>query len=162
MKFYFGVLIMMMGFTATAQEYIMEGHKVNVSGKIMFKENTAVLLSESDAAVAVIKKYLDDKTYISLLRIESNVSLFSSETKNQVLSEQRAAAVYEKLVSLGVDCKKLVVTGFGSTKPVADNSIPEGKAANTNIIFVNAALRGHLIGGMPADGSGKIVSVICD
>ena len=57
---------------------------------------------------------------------------------------------------MGVDCKRLIAVGFGSAKPVADNSTPEGKAQNRRVSFFNAALRGRLIGGMPADGGGQI------
>ena len=67
-----------------------------------------------------------------------------------------------KLVSLGVDCKRLVPVGFGGTKPVAENTTPDGKAQNRRITFVAAALRGVLIGGMPADGGGKVAGDPCE
>ena len=63
---------------------------------------------------------------------------------------------------MGVDCKRLVAVGFGNTKPVADNSTPDGKARNSRVSFFNAALRDRLIGGMPADGGGKVAGDACN
>ena len=129
---------------------------------MLFKTGSAILPPEADDALQIIKQYLDDKTYISLMRIESNVNIYGNNTRDQKFSEQRAKTVYTKLVSLGVDCKKLIATAFGNTKPVADHSTTEGKSANTNIKFINAALRGHLIGGIPADGGGMTVVTDCN
>jgi OmpA-OmpF porin, OOP family len=66
------------------------------------------------------------------------------------------------LVALGVDCKRLLPVGFGSNKPVADNSSPEGKMKNRRINFVIAALRSKTIGGLPADGGGKTAGNACE
>jgi hypothetical protein len=54
-----------------------------------------------------------------------------------------------------------IAVGFGSTKPVADDSNAEGKAKNQRIVVAPAALRGILIGGMPADGNGKPAGNVC-
>jgi OOP family OmpA-OmpF porin len=79
----------------------------------------------------------------------------------QKLSEKRAAAVCQRLVQMGIDCQRLLPVGFGSTKPVADNNSPEGKSKNGRIAFVNTALRGKNIGGMPVDGGGVIAGNAC-
>jgi OOP family OmpA-OmpF porin len=52
---------------------------------------------------------------------------------NQKLSEQRAEAVRDYLVSLGGDATKMTVIGKGETEPVADNSTPEGRAKNRRV-----------------------------
>lgn len=140
-----------------AQDYTLEGNEVKLSQSIVFKTGTDELLPESNAALAIIQKYLTDKTYISTLRIEGHVS----DANKQLLTEKRALAVARKLIELGVDCKRLIAVGFGNTKPIAGNSTPEGKAQNNRIGFFNAALRGRLIGGMPADGGGKVAGELC-
>ena len=60
-----------------------------------------------------------------------------------------------------IDCNRLIAVGFGSTKPVADNSTPVGKAENRRIEFVMAGLRGKAISGMPLDGGGKVAGDLC-
>lgn len=49
---------------------------------------------------------------------------------NQQLSENRAKAVVDYLVSKGVAASRLTYKGYADTKPVADNSTPEGRALN--------------------------------
>lgn len=58
------------------------------------------------------------------------------DTLNLKLSEQRANAVKELLVSLGVDEASLTAKGYGETKPVDPNTTTEGKANNRRVEFV--------------------------
>lgn len=120
---------------------------------IAFKPGTAELASGSELALQHIKAYLEAKSYISLLRIEGHVAEGGS---NQLLSTSRAKAVVAWLVAHGVDCQRLLPVGFGNTKPVAESS-----PTNTRIEAVNAALRGHAIGGQPADGGGQVAGDPC-
>ncbi|MFT3681801.1 MAG: OmpA family protein [Ferruginibacter sp.] len=143
-----------------AQDYRIENGEVKIVKEILFKTASAELLPESDAALLIIKKYLDDKSYISLLRVETHTD--NAGDAAQLLTEQRSLAVCKKLVALGVDCNRILPVGFGNTKPVADNSTPEGKAQNQRTCFFNAALRGKNIGGLPADGGGKAAGDPCN
>jgi OOP family OmpA-OmpF porin len=52
---------------------------------------------------------------------------------NVTLSQQRAEAVRDTLISLGADPKKFQVIGAGETKPIADNSTEEGRAKNRRV-----------------------------
>ncbi|MEJ7609584.1 MAG: OmpA family protein [Ferruginibacter sp.] len=160
MKFFCSIFFMLAAMSVSAQDYRVVNNELKILKEISFKENTAFLLPSAGESLIVIKKYLDDKSFISQLRIEAHVNIFGNAAKDQRLSEERAKAVYNKLVSLGTDCKRLVVTGFGNSKPVADQGDNE-KMANTNIRFVNVSIRGRLIGGLPADGGGKKITTAC-
>jgi len=140
-----------------AQDYRLEGSEVKIAAEINFEAGSARLLPESDAALSIVKKYLDDKSYISLLRVEGHTA-GEGLAGDQALSEKRALAVCKRLVEMGVDCKRLIAVGFGNQKPVADNSTSEGRAANRRIAFVNVSLRGHVIGGLPTDGGGNVAA----
>ena len=52
---------------------------------------------------------------------------------NTKLSQQRAEAVRAYLISIGVDSNKMVATGAGDSKPIADNSTKEGRAKNRRV-----------------------------
>ncbi len=49
---------------------------------------------------------------------------------NQILSQKRAEAVRNYLISQGIDAGRMIAKGFGENKPIADNSTPQGKAQN--------------------------------
>jgi OOP family OmpA-OmpF porin len=74
----------------------------------------------------------------------------------QARSEARALAVAKALVKAGVDCKRVLPVGFGASKPAFEDA-----SKNTRMVFENAALRGHAIGGMPVDGGGKVAGDPC-
>ena len=162
MKWFLTILLAFFAFTLQAQDYKLEGSEVKIVKPVEFEAGTAKLKPESTAALQIIKQYLDDKSYISMLRVEAHTDNSADPAASQALSEKRALAVCKKLIELGVDCKRLIAVGFGDTKPVADNSTPDGKAENSRVTFVNVSLRGHVIGGMPIDGGGRVAGEVCN
>ena len=143
------------------QGFVLEGNQLNVPAPVTFETGSDKLRPESAAAIAHVKAYLDAKSYISLMRVEVHSDAQGGAAFNQTMSEKRALAVAHALVAAGVDCKRVIPVGFGETKPIADNSTAEGRAANRRVVFTNAALRGHAIGGMPVDGGGKVAGDPC-
>lgn len=57
---------------------------------------------------------------------------------NTTLSQDRADAVKDQLVKLGVNADMLTTKGYGSTKAIADSNTPEGQLKNRRIEFVVA------------------------
>jgi outer membrane protein OmpA-like peptidoglycan-associated protein len=55
------------------------------------------------------------------------------DTYNYNLSQRRALAVADYLSGQGVDSRRFAVTGFGETRPVADNGSPAGRAQNRRV-----------------------------
>lgn len=68
--------------------------------------------------------------------VEGHTDSDGAEATNQKLSEERAKAVMDKLIEMGIDPSRLKSLGFGQSKPIADNSSPEGKAQNRRVEFV--------------------------
>ena len=58
-----------------------------------------------------------------------------TDAVNQPLSERRARAVVDYLVAGGIDASTLTARGYGSSRPAADNSTPEGRARNRRVEF---------------------------
>lgn len=70
--------------------------------------------------------------------IEGHTDDQGGEETNQTLSEGRAQAVVDYLVSQGVNAALLTAVGYGESQPVADNTTPEGRAENRRIDFLVA------------------------
>ena len=145
----------------TSVALAQSSHQLNLPTPITFKTGSDRLTTESEKALDFIKKYLEEKPSVSLIRIESHVESNKSAKDAQTLTEKRSLAVAQALIKKGVDCKKIVAVGFGSSKPISDNNTPEGKLKNNRLVVFNAALKGKAIGGLPIDGGGKPSLDLC-
>jgi outer membrane protein OmpA-like peptidoglycan-associated protein len=89
-----------------------------ISEEVKFKHNKAVLTDSGanllDEVAQVLK---DNKASFKKIVIEGHTNELGSRKHNQKLSEQRAAAVREYLVSRGISVKALKPVGFGKDKP---------------------------------------------
>lgn len=59
-----------------------------------------------------------------------------SDALNMPLSEKRAAAVKAYLLKKGLTSNRVEAKGFGSSKPIADNTIEVGKSKNRRVEIV--------------------------
>jgi len=141
--------------------YGIENNELKLSVPVLFADGSDKLLPESERALAVVKDFLNEKTYITLLRIEGHTDADGDAASSQQLSERRALLVARWLVDKGVDCGRVLPVGFGATKPVAANDTAENRRKNRRLAFAFASLRGRLIGGQPADGGGKVTGDPC-
>ena len=155
------MLIFMLNSYAVADEVVIENNQLKLSQPLSFATQTEELLPDNKATIEQIKAFLEKKSYISTVRIEGHVNTFNDEQKNLLLSAERGLEVAKALVEAGVDCKRLLISAFGSSKPIAVNSTPEGKAANNRVDLFVAALRGRAIGGMLLEGVGQRVGDAC-
>jgi len=69
------------------------------------------------------------------LEINGHTDNVGNAKSNQKLSQDRANAVKNFLVSKGVEGPRLKATGFGSSKPIADNKTAEGRQRNRRVEF---------------------------
>lgn len=85
--------------------------------KVLFKQGKAVLLPESGAALNKLVADLQANPALRL-RIAGHTDRIGEPGKNQVLSEQRAAAVKAYLVKAGVAAARLETIGYGDNRPL--------------------------------------------
>lgn len=161
MKWRLTSLLVLVFVTVQAQLPKIENNQLVLDNPVTFKTGTSELTDEGKEALKPVKDFLMAKDYITLMRVEGHSDNNGNESATQKLTEQRALTVCRWLVANGIECKRLLPVGFGSMKPVASNTTPEGKAANRRMVFALAALRGRLIGGMPADGGGLTAGDVC-
>jgi outer membrane protein OmpA-like peptidoglycan-associated protein len=85
--------------------------------------------SESEVELGKIVQFLQDNPTVKI-QLEGHTDNVGSAADNQKLSEARAYAAINYLVTKGIKGTRLVAKGFGATKPVADNKTEEGRAQN--------------------------------
>lgn len=149
---------------AKVTNFQMENGALKLPGAVVFVTGSDVLKPESEEVLQVVKDYLDAKPKITLLRIEGHTDNDGTAAANQTLSEKRAMAVARWLTAAGEKCDRLLPVGFGQMKPIAgtaDKQTADEKTLNRRVAFVNAALDGRPIGGMPVDGGGKVAGDAC-
>lgn len=102
---------------------------------ILFDTGKATLQPSSESVLGEIQKLLEQNADLKL-RIEGHTDNVGQAAANQALSEKRAQAVKDWLVSHGIGAARLTAKGFGATKPVADNSTEDGRAKNRRVELV--------------------------
>ena len=101
---------------------------------IEFESGSAVLLP---AGTQIL-----DEMVIALNKVQGkNVKIIGhtdsqgNPVKNKELSQQRAEAVKQYLISKSIVATRLTTEGLGADKPVADNATAEGRKKNRRIEF---------------------------
>ena len=106
-----------------------------VTRGILFDVNKASLKPESMGVINEIATMMKEHNDLKF-SIEGHTDSDGEEAPNLQLSEQRALAVKEALVAMGIDSSRMQHKGLGESVPVAENSSPEGKANNRRVEFV--------------------------
>lgn len=100
---------------------------------IFFRTGSAELLPASYAELdrlAGVVKHVEE--HVEILGHTDNTG---TDEGNMRLSRERAEAVRRYLIDHGCSAQKITATGYGSTKPVADNNTAEGRALNRRVEF---------------------------
>ena len=113
---------------------VLQDGKIVTNG-IRFDVGKATIQPESMGVINEIYKLMNDHPDLKF-SVEGHTDSDGSEEANQKLSEQRAEAVMNKLVSMGISKERLSAKGFGESVPIDTNSTAEGKANNRRVEFV--------------------------
>jgi len=102
---------------------------------ILFDVDKASLQPESMGSINQIYNLMKKQSDLKF-EIDGHTDNTGEAAHNLTLSQQRAEAVKAQLVKMGIDNSRLTTKGFGDTKPLSDNSTPEGKANNRRVEFI--------------------------
>jgi outer membrane protein OmpA-like peptidoglycan-associated protein len=84
-----------------------------------------------DKAAATLKEWGDVKVEVAGYTDSNNTDAYNLE-----LSNRRANAVRDYLISKGVNASRLTAKGYGEANPIADNGTSEGRAKNRRVELV--------------------------
>src|SRR5258706_9125794 len=100
---------------AKAQLPKIENNQLVLDNPVTFKTGSNELTDEGKDALKQVKDFLVAKDHVTLLRVEGHSDNNGNESDLQKLTEQRALSVCRWLVTNGIDCRRLIAVGFGST-----------------------------------------------
>jgi len=109
------------------------GEKV-VLHNIFFETDKYELLTYSKSELERLIAFMTKNT-TTTIEIGGHTDSEGSDTHNLQLSQNRAKAVYDYLISNGVKAERLTYKGYGETTPISSNDTPEGRANNRRTEF---------------------------
>ena len=113
----------------------LEEGKRFVFEDLLFQPNQASLAQEFIEELERVVRLLFVRPTMKL-RIEGHADASGPHEKNMELSVKRAEAVKQYLISSGIQATRLEVTGYGDSRPIANNATEEGRRFNRRIEFV--------------------------
>src|SRR5690606_17026986 len=131
-------------------ERVGEGIIVTFDSGILFDFDSDQLRPEARQNLANLAASLQKYPRSNVLLVGHTDSI-GSDAYNQALSERRARAAMNYLVSQGVAAARITAVGRGETEPVADNETEAGRQANRRVevaIFASEEYRRELSSGI--------------
>ncbi len=104
--------------------------------KVSYTFGTYQLAPESNALLDDVYKVMANCPASIKVTVAGYTDNAGDATANQLISKARAQAAADALVARGFDAGRIDSKGYGATSPVADNSTPDGRAANRRVVFL--------------------------
>ena len=122
-----------------------EVERVGEGIKVTMKENMVNFGFDSSDLTSAAKANLDKLAQVLKNNMDTNINIYGhtdskgTDAYNLSLSERRAAAVKNYLVSQGVSSSRMFTMGVGEKEPVASNDTDAGRAENRRVEFAITA-----------------------
>jgi outer membrane protein OmpA-like peptidoglycan-associated protein len=101
-------------------------------GDVLFESGETSLRDDALASLVEVVDLLQSEPDKDI-RIEGHTDSTGDSVTNLQISEQRATAVMDALVSLGVEASRITAAGMGEDFPIASNDTEEGRAQNRRV-----------------------------
>lgn len=112
------------------------GMVITLSGSVLFASGQSTLLPAAQQKLSQVAGALKQQDASKNIVIEGHTDSQGADAYNEALSQRRATAVRDYLVSQGVAADKVMAQGFGEVRPIADNKSAEGRANNRRVEIV--------------------------
>ena len=109
-----------------------EPSKPFVLDDVQFATGRATIRPDSFARLDALVEYMTHKKS-TRLEISGHTDNAGKKAANKKLSQQRADAIRDYLVSKGIEAGRIKAVGYGDEKPIAPNDTSEGRQKNRRI-----------------------------
>lgn len=106
-----------------------------VLNNLSYNTNSAELTNESYVVLESFLEFLNDNPTIHI-EIQGHTDNVGSVAGNQALSANRAYTVKAYLEEKGINGKRILAKGYGSSKPIGDNTTEAGRIKNRRTEFL--------------------------
>jgi outer membrane protein OmpA-like peptidoglycan-associated protein len=103
--------------------------KIELKQQVHFATGKFRVLPDSFPLLDEVVQVLNDSPEMRI-SVEGHTDNVGAEGANLTLSQRRAEAVRDYLVTKGISSARLEAVGYGPTKPIASNKTPSGKTKN--------------------------------
>ncbi len=112
------------------------GTVISLSGSLLFASGKSALMPAAKRRLKEVADAILENDPQAQLIVEGHTDSTGSAELNDKLSLKRAQAVRSYLVAKGIPRQQVEAQGFGFSRPIADNSTPEGRANNRRVEIV--------------------------
>jgi outer membrane protein OmpA-like peptidoglycan-associated protein len=109
--------------------------EVVILEQVQFDTGKATIKPVSDTLLDQVAAVLQSHDELARMEVQGHTDSTGSAGLNKRLSQERAEAVMNALVTRGVDKGRLTAKGYGPDVPIADNASEEGRQKNRRVQF---------------------------
>jgi outer membrane protein OmpA-like peptidoglycan-associated protein len=111
-------------------------NEIVILEQVQFDTGKATIKRASNELLDEVGQVLTQHPEMTKIEVQGHTDNRGAAGMNKKLSQARADAVRNALIERGVSADRLVTKGYGSDKPIDENSTDEGRQRNRRVQFV--------------------------
>jgi outer membrane protein OmpA-like peptidoglycan-associated protein len=111
------------------------GQVIQITRQVHFQTNSALILPDSNTLLEEIADVLTRNPNLTSVEVQGHTDNQGPAAVNMTLSQNRAEAVRQALLRLGIASDRLTARGYGMTRPIRPNLTVLGRTANRRVEF---------------------------
>ncbi|MCX7944576.1 MAG: MopE-related protein [Deltaproteobacteria bacterium] len=115
---------------------VVEQNKITLKKKIQFALNSARIDKNSEIILDMIADVINANPKIKKVKIEGHTDDLGQRDKNIKLSQDRANAVRDYLIKVGIRPELLEAKGYGPDRPLVPNTSKKNREINRRVEFL--------------------------
>jgi OOP family OmpA-OmpF porin len=133
------------------RDVLVTDSAVVIKQQVHFETNKAVIKPDSFGLLDTVALALSDYPMLRV-EVQGHTDDKGPDKRNLKLSQKRADAVRQYLISRGIEPFRMTAMGYGESRPIDSNKTTDGRAANRRVEFVRTDENAHKGSSSPSGG----------